>query len=352
MPINEWWAGEPEERYWLEITDRETLGLDLYAPQTDQSGNETWSYSLVSCVQDGDIVYHYWKQPGQDKAIVGYSRATGALETSTITWTPHGTYSRAQNDNGLRPAWRFPLADFRDLATPVTLEKLRDLEPELRALTEKLVARHDGPLYLPFAFSDKRPLRTAQGYLTKLPASFIAAIPGLGAATDIPIPKRASDAQAGRMLPAEEPVNRQPAISTGYQSDPKVRKALERHAVSSALHYFSDKGYLVEDVGDSNPYDVLAIDDTSELHIEVKGSAGTSTTVELTAGEVNEARSRSDASAVLFVVDQIEWSRSPSGDITTSGGRTRIWSSWVPEDQRLTPTSYRYLLPPLPEVAR
>jgi hypothetical protein len=179
VAINEWWAAEPTERYWLEITDRESLGVDLYAPKTDQSDSETWSYSLVSHVHDGDIVFHYWKQAGQEKAIVGYSRATGSLESATIRWQPHGTFGRSSGTPRTRPAWRFPLSNFTDLTTPVTLENLRTLEPQLRMRAAELTQTFAPPHYLPFVFSDKRPLRTAQGYLTKLPASFVAAIPGL-----------------------------------------------------------------------------------------------------------------------------------------------------------------------------
>jgi hypothetical protein len=177
MAISEWWAGDPSERFWLEITDRETLGQDLYAPQRDQSGHETWSYSLVSHVNPGDIVLHYWKQPGQEKAIVGYSQATGTLETTTIQWQAHGTYGRAVGAaTAERPAWRFPLSGFTDLPDPVTLDDLRAFEPSLRSEVQQLAAQFSGPMYLPFAFSDKRPLRTAQGYLTKMPARLVAAI--------------------------------------------------------------------------------------------------------------------------------------------------------------------------------
>ena len=82
------------------------------------------------------------------------------------------------------------------------------------------------------------------------------------------------------------------------------------------------------------------------MHVEVKGSSGTSTTVELTAGEVGEAYSPGDFDSLLIVVDQIEWTKEPDGRIATTGGRPRIWLSWAPEEERLTPTSYRYLLPP------
>ena len=98
-----------------------------------------------------------------------------------------------------------------------------------------------------------------------------------------------------------------------------------------ALRYFAGQGYEVQDVGDANPYDVLATKEDIELHVEVKGSSGTSTTVELTAGEVNEATTHRAAASVLVVVDQIEWKRSAAGEISTSGGRPRLWLDWKPD---------------------
>jgi hypothetical protein len=339
VAINEWWLGQPHERYWLEITDRETLGVDLRAPKTDQSGKETWSYSLVSYVRDGDVVFHYWKQAGQEKAIVAYSRATGTLQSTTIHWQPHGTYGRTSAAKlPPRPAWLFPLSNFRDLSTPITLEQLRILEPELTERSQELAKRFGGPLYLPFVFSKTRPLRTAQGYLTKLPLSFVQLIPALQKALQVPMPHRVGE---------RRPPNRSTETAgNGYQPDPVIRKAVERHAVNLVLKYFNELGYLTEDVGNSNPYDVLAISNDSELHVEVKGCTGVGTTVELTAGEVKEATTTRGVEAVLVVVDQITWTRDGSGPVVTAGGRLRVWRDWTPDAQRLTPTSFRYLLPP------
>ncbi len=39
MAINKWWEDDDRQRYWMEITDRDNLGVDLHAPKTDQSGN-------------------------------------------------------------------------------------------------------------------------------------------------------------------------------------------------------------------------------------------------------------------------------------------------------------------------
>src|ERR1039458_3204792 len=89
--MHAWWAGSPEERFWLEITDRPDLGVDLKAPQLGDNGSEYWSYSLVTEVQDGDIVFHYHKPAS---AIVAWSRAVGTVWSEAIVWGSHGTVAR------------------------------------------------------------------------------------------------------------------------------------------------------------------------------------------------------------------------------------------------------------------
>lgn len=37
-----WWANRPEERFWLESTDRPDIGTDLRAPVADDSGEDNW----------------------------------------------------------------------------------------------------------------------------------------------------------------------------------------------------------------------------------------------------------------------------------------------------------------------
>ena len=42
MAINEWWIDNSEERYWMEITDRENLGANLIAPTLVENDREIW----------------------------------------------------------------------------------------------------------------------------------------------------------------------------------------------------------------------------------------------------------------------------------------------------------------------
>jgi hypothetical protein len=338
MPINDWWGTNSEERFWLEITDREDLGGDLHAPKRDQSGRETWSYELVRYVRDGDVVLHWWKQAGHQPAIVGYSRAVGSVSTSTITWQAHGTYGQGLGHSLTGPSWRIPLADYTELEDPIGLERLRELEPSLRSVKDAMALQTPGALYFPFAFSDKRPLRTTQGYLVKMPVAVLFAIPELAfVAFGDPFP----NARSGSNDPGIAPVRR--ITNQGRQLDVADRKVVERHAVDWSMEYLSSLGYEVEDVGHLGPFDILATDGEEEIRVEVKGSTGSVTTVELTEGEVRQTEG--DWVSVLIVIDEIKLTRGVGGQRSTSGGRPRVWWSWEPESSRLSPIRYRYVLP-------
>jgi hypothetical protein len=51
--MDRWWDDRPDEIYWLKTTDRPDLGVDLKAPQTNERGEEFWSYAAVREVRDG-----------------------------------------------------------------------------------------------------------------------------------------------------------------------------------------------------------------------------------------------------------------------------------------------------------
>jgi hypothetical protein len=178
MAINEWWSGQPEECYWVEITNRETLGENLFIPKLDRNDNETPSYTLVSYVRPGDVVFHWWTQGGIRPGIVGCSLVAASALTDSIDWQPHGKNVKGFSGSTNRPAWLAPLEEYQDLPNPVSLERARELEPDLLTIRDSLKAQF-GATYFPFAFSKKQPLRTAQGYLQKLPAAVVNLVPEL-----------------------------------------------------------------------------------------------------------------------------------------------------------------------------
>lgn len=332
MAAREWWGDDPRERYWMEITDRSDLGADLHAPQRDDGGNEYWSYTLVRHVLPGDIIFHWWKIPNEEPALVGWSRAVGDVHEDRIVWTSHGSYGRVRPSDQPEPSWLMPLQDFTELPAPIRLADLRTIERPLLEIRDQLELAHGSPLYFPFVFSETRPLRPAQEYLVKFPRALVEAIGSLqGFETDETPPTMG--ASQGSRVPG-------PA---GWVQDPVLRRAIERHAVDWTLAHFGSIGYNVEHVGDRLAYDVLAVRADEELHIEVKGTTTECVAVELTSGEVDQAEAHDDS--VLVVVDQILVWRSDDGTPTTSGGRVRVWHGWTPEQEHLTTTRYRYTLP-------
>jgi hypothetical protein len=339
MTINEWWSGDPDQRFWMEITDRADLGSDLHAPQVDDVGRDYWSYSLVTAVRPGDVVLHWHKSLLGSPGIVAYSTAVTGPVADEIVWNSQGARSRSQTTADPEPAWRYVLSDFTPFGAPIGQDVFRAVEPALREVKRSLEAQHRGALYFPFAFSDRRPVRAAQGYLVKFPVEIVRAVPmlarlapGTPERSSVPRPSSSEAATSAR---------RRANGGSGYLADVRVRLAIERHAVEWAMRYYAAQGYEVEDVGAVCSYDVRAVSAGSELHIEVKGSSGTAETVELTANEIDHARSKDTH---LVVVDQISWHRRADGTVGTTGGRVRRWAPWVPDESSLLATRFRHVV--------
>ena len=85
-----WWDSDPTECFWLEATDRDDIGADLKAPETDDSGAGNWRYTLFKETRPGDIVLHYNKRAG---GIVGYSTVAGPWTPAPIIWAARGSYA-------------------------------------------------------------------------------------------------------------------------------------------------------------------------------------------------------------------------------------------------------------------
>jgi hypothetical protein len=334
MAINEWWAADPDQRYWMEITDRNDLGADLFAPTTNGSGRRYWGYELITHVQAGDVVLHWHKTRAVEPGIVGWSQATGAYEDTDISWQAHGTVGRARGSLRPRPAWRMPLVNFTLLVDPILVGAVRAREPELRRAQLDLEARYPGTsLYFPFGFSDKRDLRAQQTYFVKMPREVLEIL-ALNELEDAPGPK-----------PRPKNKGKVPKGSgSGYIADSAVRSAIEWRAVNLAIGAYEAHGYEVEYTGASKPYDLVVVKGRDVRRVEVKGSSGAATTVELTSGEVGN--SRESVPTDLYVVDGIQWTRAADGSVHATGGETRWWKDWTTDDSSLTATRYRYVLPP------
>src|SRR5690349_6832562 len=124
MALKTWWDGDPEQRYWLEITDRDLPGHDLHAPQFDGVGSTQWSYEAVSLVQPGDRVLHYQTNEPGGAAILGWSEAISGASTGKITWLAHGTRGRERAVATTGPSWYVPLNGLHEFEEPVRRSEL------------------------------------------------------------------------------------------------------------------------------------------------------------------------------------------------------------------------------------
>jgi len=335
VAINEWWTADPGQRFWMEITDRDDLGADLFAPTTDGSGRPYWGYELITYVQAGDIVLHWHKTLAGEPGIVGWSQATGAYEDTDISWQAHGTVGRATGTLKPRPAWRMPLLNYTPLANPVLISAVRARDAQLRQVQADLATQYPGgTLYFPFGFSDKQDLRAQQTYFVKMPREVLKVL-ALDDLVDVPGPKTGARPTKGKAAKSG---------GSGYIADSAVRSAIEWRAVNLATEAYTELGYQVEYTGSAKPYDLVVTLGQEVRRVEVKGSSGAATHVELTYGEVDNSRDWQPTD--LYVVDGIQWWREADGSVLTDGGEARWWTDWQAADSRLKAIRYRYTLPP------
>lgn len=334
MAINDWWASDPAELYWMETTNRPDLGVDLNAPQLNGAGKPEWGYTLVSETRPGDIVFHWHKDLTGHPAIVGWSRITGPLYVDAdYSWMPQGTRGRARGVPTVGPGWRMPCESFTPLATPIDGNVLANREDELRAVQEEVASRAGGALYFPFNFYRRGEVRSSQSYLTKFPAALLKVLPELSvAATNFEAPE---DGASGSEADND-------ATSGGRLQDPRLRAAIERHALDAATAHYIHLG-ATDVIERGKPFDLVVLGLGPQLHVEVKGSSTTLSGIELTVNEVAHASNHQPTD--LFVVDQIHAERLTDGSFTTTGGRKRVWTGWAPAQANLSATRYTYRLP-------
>lgn len=130
--------------------------------------------------------------------------------------------------------------------------------------------------------------------------------------------------------------------SHGFLVSPKVKKAIEGHAVQIAKSYYEKKGYAVEVKG--KPYDLHCTQTTgTQLFVEVKGTQTSGDEVLLTRKEVKFARQNKSEMA-LFVVQGIAVDNQADPP-SASGGTTRLCEPWDIDSGELEPFAYCFRLP-------
>ena len=174
-----WWAGQPAEIFWLEITDREDLGVDLNAPAEREGGTDYWKCTR-SCSCPRGRCRPALSDPPKERAHALVTCRGPALPGRGALGAHGQAGGRGPVAPYLRPGWRHPLDGPYELAEPVMAQQLQDIESDLQSVDQQLQAQHPGqPIYFPFQLSERRPVRAFQGYLTKFPHAVVALLPQL-----------------------------------------------------------------------------------------------------------------------------------------------------------------------------
>ena len=138
----------------------------------------------------------------------------------------------------------------------------------------------------------------------------------------------------------------------GRVSDAALNKAIELRAEDVAEDHYWERGALaVRRVGSHKSWDLEVDLPTAspdgaphyELRVEVKGTSGAGTHVQLTANEVRNARSHPDCE--LFVVRDITVSWDDAGNVSATGGEPHLVSNWDPDGADLRPLTFEYRVP-------
>lgn len=140
------------------------------------------------------------------------------------------------------------------------------------------------------------------------------------------------------------------ARGQGYEADPAVRRAVELRAMTLAEAHYRELGFEVKDTSATQPYDLRCTKNGAEVRVEVKGTRGGGSTVEVTIGEVENARAtgwRTD----LFVVSGIEVTQGVEG-VVSQGGVARKIEGWKPAVDELAPIRFRCTVPATPPAIR
>ncbi|GLW92331.1 protein NO VEIN domain-containing protein [Actinokineospora globicatena] len=327
MEINTWWGDDPDERYWIEITDRSDVGTDLNCLQRNGSGKEYWSYSLIQHVRPGDVVLHWHKTLEGRPALIGWSIATGPLGVEQdYSWQARGSYGQ-QREATTAAGWRLPCTGFTRLPTPVDGADLLRLKPEIDRIRDALQERAGSPTYFPFTAYQDGGIKVAQAYITKFPAALAELILGLSEPVNTTQPGSTTTPSKQRS-------------GTGRPVDAALRKAIEDRAVKRAKEHYLGLGAVeVQEFG--KPFDLLVIGLRPDHRVEVKGTMTEARTVELTVNEVDNAR---DHATDLVVVHGITATARPDGGYDTTDGTVRVWEKWVPADSALAATKFAYLV--------
>ena len=121
------------------------------------------------------------------------------------------------------------------------------------------------------------------------------------------------------------------------------RRVIELRAMEIARDIYLQEGWTLLDTSTSEPYDFEAYKGKEIRYIEVKGTTGDGASVILTHGEVKHVFDNPETSA-LVVISNIKLDKSSESPSASEGKVHLHLDPWIIDEEKLTPTPYRYLL--------
>jgi len=129
----------------------------------------------------------------------------------------------------------------------------------------------------------------------------------------------------------------------GFNSSPESRRIIENHSMKSAINYYENLGYQVQDVSARRSYDLHCINGDCNLLVEVKGTQSDGQKVFLTKNEVTNTRKNKGAVS-LYILHSIQINNN-GDELEAVGGTEYIINPWDIEHGTLTPMVFEYKIP-------
>jgi len=129
--------------------------------------------------------------------------------------------------------------------------------------------------------------------------------------------------------------------AAGFQSNPRIRKAIEDYAMAWAEKHLAKLGYAPRDTHKNKPYDFVCVIDGAEVFVEVKGMQDAGKAVSLTPREAEHAKKNTNCA--LFIVHSVtvKGKRKPS----VSGGKMIFLRPWDITKGTLKARGFVFTLP-------
>jgi hypothetical protein len=128
--------------------------------------------------------------------------------------------------------------------------------------------------------------------------------------------------------------------AAGFQSNPRIRKAIEDYAMAWADKHLTKLGYAPRDTHKNKPYDFVCKIDGAEIFVEVKGMQNVGKAVSLTPRETEHAQKNKNCA--LFIVHSVivKGKRKP----IVSRGKMIFLCPWDISKGTLKPRGFVYTL--------